>query len=113
VGAVVRAYPNTTVKIYRGVAVDVYGDSVDQATPLAEGVLASLIETEQEVQDASTETPRVVRSAVARLNQGTDVRITDRLLDERDGRLWSITDVTQVRNGAYDEDVRVDLEFVA
>lgn len=103
------AIPNTTVTIYRGTTIDEYSGDISNETVLASAISASIIEQSRIVDDPNSGTPRVVRLITGRVPDGTDVKNTDRLLDETNSRSYWIRSVRQHENPIYTSDVTLDL----
>lgn len=104
--------PNTTVTILRGSSIDEYSGTISNETAIATGQTASITEQTRLEQDPSTGTPRVIRYVTGRLENGTSVTKTDRLLDEETGRYFSIRSVRQHSNPYYTSEVILDLERI-
>lgn len=103
------ATPTTTVAVLRGAAADDYTGAVDNETTAASGIQASLIEQTRTVQDPASGTPRIVRSARARLPRDTDVVHTDRIRDERTGTTYAISDVRLLAAPFHLNDLTLEL----
>jgi len=103
---------NTTVTIYRGVADDGWGDPTDQDTIVATGVRASIIEQTVYARPEVTTQPRAFHYAKMRVTYGTDITLEDRVLDEKTGDTWLITNIRARGNPVRRQDVRVDLELM-
>ena len=108
-----RAYPTTTVSVLRGAQADEFGDQVDANTVVASALLASIHETTQDVFDAASSTARTIRKLTGRMANGTDVRVSDRIRDERTGQVYGIANVYTPTNPAFPADVRLDLESIS
>ncbi|MFG3051901.1 hypothetical protein ACGFZP_13250 [Kitasatospora sp. NPDC048239] len=106
----------TTVTVLRGTSSDPYNDDVD--LPVEAGadaqtrIPASLIEGSRTITTPNNPTPRVVRYAVARVRPGTDVTEEDRLRDDRTGRIYEITAVTQPSAVGFTPMLRLDLKLI-
>lgn len=102
----------TTITIYRGQGVDDWGDDIDNDTPVATGVLASIME--QKIYSATevTTQPHNYRYARLRVKKGTDIQKNDRIYDERLNQTWTITNISPYQNPVLGQDLRVDLMFV-
>jgi hypothetical protein len=104
------------VTVLRGVAADVYGDSVD--LPAEAGadaqthIPASLIEASRSVRTPGSPTPRVVRYTICRLPAGTDVTEDDRIKDDVTGRIYSIQSVTRPAALGFTPETRLDLTLI-
>jgi hypothetical protein len=108
--------PTTWVTVLRGTATDTFGDQLDSASEAGGDTLtrvrASLIERTRSITTPNSATPRVVRYATARLPVGTSVTEEDRLRDERTGRIYAITAVTQLAAVGFTPELRLDLTLV-
>lgn len=102
----------TTVSIYRGQGVDDFGDVIDNDTPAATGVLASILEQKIYSTSEVTTQPHNYRYARLRVKKGTDVRVNDRIYDEKLNQTWTITNISPLQNSVMAQDTRVDLMFV-
>lgn len=103
---------NTTVTIYRGQAADDWGDNMDQDTIVATGVRASIIEQTVYARPEVTTQPRSFHYAKMRVTYGTDVRVADRIKDEKTNDIWLITSIRARGNPMRRQDVRIDLELM-
>jgi hypothetical protein len=103
------AIATTTVSILRGTTTDAYGDEQDTDTVIASGIPAALTEQTRRVTTRDDPTPRIIRSAVARVAAGTDVTDQDRLRDDRTGATYIIDAVSAFANPAITPDIRIDL----
>lgn len=99
----------TRVSILRGQTTDPYGDPVDNTTPAATGVPASIVEQSRQVTDPTTGAPRVVRFLIGRFYPGTDLRSGDRVKDERDGTVFIVDAISRPQNPVRAPDVRAEL----
>jgi hypothetical protein len=104
-----QAIATTTLTVLRGTTTDVYGDEQDTDTPVATGVIASLVEQSRRVTTRENPTPRIVRYAVARVPAGTDIRDQDRVRDERTGAVYIVEAPSSMANPAMAVDLRLDL----
>lgn len=102
----------TTVTIYRGQGTDDWGDIIDNDTPAATGVLASIMEQKIYASTEVTTQPHSYRYARLRVKKGTDIRVNDRIYDERLNQTWTITNISPYQNPVLGQDLRVDLMFV-
>lgn len=106
------ARATTTISIYRGQGTDEWGDAVDNDTPVATGVRASIAEQKIYAQPEVTLQPRNLRYARLRVTKGTDIQTNDRIYDERLNQTWTITNISPYQNPVVGQDLRVDLQFV-
>ena len=86
---------NTTVTVLRGTTTDAFGDTIDEALPVATSIPVFLAETGKTVQDPSAATPRTIRQVTAQVPGWAGVLNTDRLLDERTQDIYIVLSVTQ------------------
>ncbi len=106
-----RAIPNTTISVLRGTTLDEFGDETDNATVAASGIPCSLIEQVRQAHTPESPTPRVVRYTIGRVNPDTDVRETDRVMDERTNRIYIVQAVSQTGGIGTVNDLRLDLKY--
>lgn len=106
------ARATTTVSILRGTGTDEWGDAVDNDTVVATGVRASITEQKIYAQGEVTTQPRNLRYARMRCTKGTDVRVNDRVRDERLNQTWTITNISSIQNPVVGQDLRIDLMLV-
>jgi hypothetical protein len=88
---------NTTVAVYTGTTTNAYGDvTADNSTPAATGIPVDLVETSSLDMEASTQTPRSVRTAMADVAAGWAHHFTEdaRVLDAT-GTWWVVDHVRQ------------------
>jgi hypothetical protein len=102
----------TKITIYRGQGVDDWGDTIDNDTPAATGVLASILEQKIDSSTEVTTQPHNYRYARLRVKKGTDVQVNDRVFDERLNQTWTITNISPLQNPVVGQDTRIDLMFV-
>lgn len=106
----------TWVTVIRGTETDEFGDLSDTAqeagTDDQTRIPASLIEATRTVFDPASGTPRVVRYTVGRIKAGVDITEDDRLRDERTGRVYAVTAVTQPAAIGFTPDLRLDLTLI-
>jgi hypothetical protein len=101
-----------TASILRGTATDAYGDTVDAATVVASGIVASIRETSRVVSDPATQQPRIVRSADGAMPAGTDVRDSDQVRDDTNGVTYIVQAVTQNREPGFTPDLQLQLKRI-
>lgn len=102
----------TKITIYRGQGVDDWGDAIDEDTPVATGVLASILEQKVSSSTEVTTQPHNYRYARLRVRNGTDIQVNDRIKDERKNETWTILNISPLQNPVMGQDTRVDLMFV-
>ncbi|HEV2346456.1 MAG TPA: hypothetical protein VGS97_20320 [Actinocrinis sp.] len=105
-------WPTTTISILRGTTTTAAGDVVDSDTPVHTGVPASVMERTRTGIDSVSQDMRVYRYTTCRLAAGTDVLDTDRILDERTGKKYSIAAVSVLGSPVHTPDLRLDLTYV-
>lgn len=104
------ARATTRITIYRGQSTDDWGDTTDQSTMVATGVVASLQEQSQYFRAEVTTQPRNYRYARLRLDPSVDIQYNDRVLDETTGWIWTIRNLSKYQNPVRQQDTRVDLQ---
>lgn len=104
-----QAIATTRLTVLRGTTTDAFGDEVDTNAPVATGIPASLTEQTRRVTTRDDPTPRIVRSAIARVAPGTDVTDQDRVRDERTGAVYIVDAVSSMSSPALAVDLRLDL----
>ncbi len=106
--------PTTRLTVQRGVEQDRYGEDTDTAAVVAAGVPASVTEGDgsgrQSQQSGRPAEGRggVIDSYTIRLRPGADVTEQDRLVDERNGAVYQVTDVFNPSRLVGLADVRVN-----
>lgn len=104
------ARATTTVAVLRGSSTDALGDEIAGTTPVAEGIPASVLEdVGRRVTTDDDPDPRVVRSYVARLPAGTDIRAGDRLQDEATDVIYLIDSTSDQGNPIIQGDLILQL----
>ncbi|MGR4847910.1 hypothetical protein [Streptomyces sp. LARHCF252] len=106
------ASATTTVTIYRGQTTDEWGDPTDTNTIVDTGVIASIIEVNQDASTETTGVPRVIRKAIGRVGSEVDVRANDRIYDEKNLETWIIRSLARVKNPVCAMDTKLDLQRV-
>jgi hypothetical protein len=102
----------TKVSILRGQSDDEWGDTIDNDTIVASGVLASILEQKTWSSPEVSTQPHNYRYARLRVKKGTDVQTNDRIKDERTNDIWLITNISPIQNPVLGQDLRIDLMFV-
>jgi hypothetical protein len=105
----VYTVPTTTVTILRGTSTDVYGDVTDTATVAASGIPASILEQRKTVFTPADNRVQQVGFFTGRVSQLVDVRIGDRIQDERTSVIYVIDNISTVASPALGNDSRLDL----
>lgn len=101
---------NTTVSILRGAGSDALGDSDDSNQIIAySGIIAQILETGHFTYGSTSHTPATLRAISCYLPSRTDVVETDRILDERSGRIFEIKSVTDEGRLGVDSDLYLEL----
>jgi hypothetical protein len=106
------ARATTTISILRGTEVDDWGEEKDTSTVVATGISASIIEQKSYNRDEVSTQPKNQRNARGRVTRGTDVRINDRIRDERTNQIWVIVHIDNKQNPVIAQDTRLDLQYV-
>lgn len=104
-----QALATTSLTVLRGTTTDEYGDEQDTDTPVHTGIPASLTEQTRRVTTRDDPTPRIIRTAIARVPAGTDVTDQDRVRDERTGAVYIVDATSGMTNPAVAVDIRLDL----
>jgi hypothetical protein len=104
-----QAIATTQLTVLRGTTVDAYGDEQDTDTVIAKDIPASLTEQSRRVTTRDDPTPRIVRSAIARVPAGTDITDQDRVRDQRTGTTYIVDATSGMANPALTVDIRLDL----
>ena len=105
--------PTTTVTILRGQGTDVYEDVEDVPIVVASGILASLHETQVSATSDASSMQRQVGTYSLRMKNGIDVRIEDRVTDERTALTYVVMSVTTPPSTGRLVDVHCVLRRVA
>lgn len=110
---------NTLVSVLRGTETDAYGDVADSAAvvPGLEGVPAAITEQSEGgaaagVQRADSGRERNVRTAIGRLITRYDVRVGDRVRDDRRGLLFIVDSVSTQVSMALNDSYRLELRRI-
>ncbi len=101
--------PTTTISILRGTSTDVYGDVTDTATVAASGIPASILEQRKTVFTPADHRVQQIGVFTGRVSQLVDVRIGDRIQDERTGTIYVLDNISTVASPALGNDRRLDL----
>lgn len=104
-----QAVATTQVTVLRGTTTDAYGDEQDADTVVARNIPASLTEQSRRVTTRDDPTPRIIRTAIARVPAGTDVTDQDRVRDQRTGATYIVDATSGMPNPALTVDLRLDL----
>lgn len=95
--AVLR-FRNRSLSVYRGNAVNAWGDETNVGSPLYTGIPAALAETTDVVFDAATQRPQTLRSITCVVDNWADIEDDDTLMDETSG-LYYMVESIQARPG--------------
>lgn len=105
--------PTTTVSVYRGQGTDVFEDVEDAPILVASGILASLHEVQVRATSDASSLQRQVGQYSLRVKNGVDLRIEDRVKDERTGLTYVIDSVTTPPSSGRLVDVHCTMRRVA
>lgn len=99
----------TTISILRGTSTDIYGDTTDTATVAASGIPASILEQRKTTFTPADNRVQQIGFFTGRVSQLVDVRIGDRILDERTGTIYVLDNISTVSSPVLGNDSRLDL----
>ncbi|WP_297699636.1 hypothetical protein [Mycobacterium sp.] len=102
-----------TASVLRGTSTDTYGDTIDNSTVAATGIIASIREMSRTVLDPNTQEPRILRFVEGVMPAGTDVRDTDQIRDDTYGVTYFVEAVTQNREPGFTPDLKLQLKRVS
>jgi len=114
--------PTTTVTVYRGESTDEYSDPTNIDTVYATGLPVAVTSAraprsfahgDQRAWNPVDQRGGVVERFQIRMRPTADVREGDRLLDEREGLIYLVTDVSNPQSIVGMADVRVTAHRVA
>jgi len=111
-GARLIAIPNTTVSVLRGSSESAYGDPEDNETVSVSGVLASLLEDNELTSTRAQDRLQQTGLWRLRVRAGTDIRLGDRIKDDRTGLIYVLNDVQEPPAWQARQDVRCSLRRV-
>src|SRR5262252_3354322 len=106
------ARANTTISILRGQTVDTFGDEEPTNTPVATGVLASIIAHTTIATIASQEEPMIMTYVTGRVGYNTDIKVNDRILDERSGVTYTVDSFSAGDYIVAKPDTRLNLKVI-
>jgi hypothetical protein len=89
-------YPNTTISIMRGTAESAYGSEIPSTEPLYAGITASIIDAGVSFRSGFEGRSYEVHNITGRVDPSTDVVQGDRVMDERDDKVYEVLAVTSV-----------------
>lgn len=108
-GGLMQAIATTQLTVLRGTTTDAYGDEQDTDTVVAKNIPASLTEQSRRVTTRDDPTPRIIRSAIARVPADSDITDQDRVRDQRTGVTFIVDSTSGMANPALAVDLRLDL----
>lgn len=82
--------PNTTVSVLRGETVDQFGDPMDSDESVYAGLPMSITEYDRRIYLAAEGRLTTIRQAFGRIRPGFDIRESDRIRDEKSGRVYLV-----------------------
>lgn len=110
---------NTTVTVLRGTAPDVYGDEQDTAVEAYEmpGIPASILEQTQGgfgtgTRRADSGVERSIRLFVGRVHTRFDVRVGDRLRDDRSGLVFIVDSLAKLVSPVLNDSYKLELRRI-
>lgn len=103
------ALASTTVAVLRGSTTSAYGDEQDADTSVATGVPLGLTPASQASTRSADARPQEVEFFRGRAPAGTDIRVGDRLQDERSSAIYLVTGSHQAANPILAQDLALDL----
>lgn len=104
--------PTTLVTILGGTTEDMFGDLVDNATPIASGVPAAIMERRERVFLPNTSEPRIIHYYTCRLLYGTAVTTDNQIKDETTGAIYAIENITGLQSPVKRQPLRLDMRRV-
>lgn len=104
--------PNTTVSILRGETIDEYGDPKDSDVSVNSGVPMSIVEESRRVFLAVEGRLTIIREFIGRVRPGFDIRESDRLRDDKSGRVYLVEGISQPSLATGTSDKRIFLRRV-
>jgi hypothetical protein len=106
----VNALGTTTASVLRGTTTSAYGDDVDADTVVQVGVPLAVMVASQASTRSADARAQEVEFFRGRVPAGTDIRVSDRLRDERNPALvYLVTGSHQAPNPILAQDVALDL----
>lgn len=103
------ARANTRVTILRGTSTNDYEDEVDDTTTVEKNVLCALEETNRRVYLPAEQRITIVRTYSARLSPRAPIQKLDRLRDQKTGRIYLVTDLSDPQSAHHTPDIHVEL----
>ena len=111
-----RAWPTTTIDVWRGTVTDEFGDTVDidpdTIPPVIHEEPAALAKGARNVYPQNSPTPQRVHSLDLRVDHDTDIRSGDRVRDNQSGTFYFIVDENTPSSIGYDADRHYSLRLV-
>lgn len=105
-----RTVATTTVTILRGETLNDFGDPAAGTTRVADRVPFSILQSGARSTRRADDRPNTVLSYVGRCSPRVDVRQEDRLIDERTGDIFLVTEVSRTGSTVTTNDPRIVLE---
>lgn len=106
------ALATTTVSVLRGTETTVFGDEADSTTVVQSGVPMAIMAQSQASTRAVDQRAQEVEYCRGRAPKGTDIRVGDRIKDERSLEIYTVTGAHQAGNPVIGQDLAVDLTRV-
>jgi hypothetical protein len=104
------ALPTTTASVLRGTATSAFGDDVDSDAVVQVGVPLAVMVASQASTRSADSRPQEVEFFRGRVPAGTDIRVNDKLRDERDvTQVYLVTGSHSSPNPIISMDVALDL----
>jgi hypothetical protein len=106
------ALANTKITVLRGETTNEYGDQVDTEEPFKRDIPASLIEQTKQLFDLASGTPRTIKLFTCRVNNNTNISLTDRIKDQSTNAIYAIDNISTPTGPTNASDMRLDLSKV-
>ena len=100
-----RAAASCKISILRGTETSTYDDEVDSTAVVYSDVPCSIIEQTRRTYLPAENAFRVIRSYACRVGSGTDIRKGDRIRNQRNGRVYIVTDLAEPESSALQPDI--------
>ena len=107
-----RSIATTRVTILRGETTNAFGDPAAADTRVADRVPFSILQSSARTTRRADDRPNTVLAYIGRCSPRVDVRQEDRLIDERTGDIFLVTEVSRTGSTVTTNDSRVTLEKV-
>lgn len=105
--------PSTTLTVFRGAAVDDYGDETDTTLAIALAVPAAVTEVRQRSWRPVEQRGGVADRYTIRLRPGVDVTEEDRLRDDNTGAIYQVQEVNKPARIVGAPDLRITAVRIA